>query len=108
MKINTDHLGVVATGLGAIPLGSSAAFLALASSFIILTSVSYAIPFAANMLSGRKYFPRGPFHLGKAGYVINGLAVLFIVLFDIMFCFRKSLFVPKKKNKNHGHALMRA
>ncbi|KAK1512349.1 choline transporter [Colletotrichum costaricense] len=81
---------VVATGLGAIPLGSSAAFLALASSFIILTSVSYAIPFAANMLSGRKYFPRGPFHLGKAGYIINGLAVLFIVLFDIMFCFRTS------------------
>ncbi|KAK7451574.1 choline transporter [Colletotrichum acutatum] len=84
---STLFVCVVATGLGAIPLGSSAAFLALASSFIILTSVSYAIPFAANMLSGRKYFPRGPFHLGKAGYIINGLAVLFIVLFDIMFCF---------------------
>ncbi|KXH69131.1 choline transporter [Colletotrichum salicis] len=84
---STLFVCVVATGLGAIPLGSSAAFLALASSFIILTSVSYAIPFAANMLSGRKYFPRGPFHLGKAGYIINGLAVLFIILFDIMFCF---------------------
>ncbi|UQC88856.1 choline transporter [Colletotrichum lupini] len=84
---STLFVCVVATGLGAIPLGSSAAFLALASSFIILTSVSYAIPFAANMLSGRKYFPRGPFHLGKAGYIINGMAVLFIVLFDIMFCF---------------------
>ncbi|TQN68133.1 Choline transport protein [Colletotrichum shisoi] len=78
---------VVATGLGAIPLGSSAAFLALAGSFIILTSVSYAIPFTANMLSARKYFPRGPFHLGKAGNIINGLAVLFIVLFDVLFCF---------------------
>ncbi|KDN60390.1 putative choline transporter [Colletotrichum sublineola] len=77
----------IATGLGAIPLGSSAAFLALAGSFIILTSVSYAIPFAANMLSGRKYFPRGPFHLGKAGYIIDGLAVLFIILFDVLFCF---------------------
>ncbi|KAK1996431.1 choline transporter [Colletotrichum falcatum] len=77
----------MATGLGAIPLGSSAAFLALAGSFIILTSVSYAIPFAANMASGRRYFPRGPFHLGKAGYVINGLAFFFIVLFDVLFCF---------------------
>ncbi|KAK2061454.1 choline transporter [Colletotrichum caudatum] len=77
----------IATGLGAIPLGSPAAFLALAGSFIILTSVSYAIPFAANMHSGRKYFPRGPFHLGKSGYVINGLAVFFIILFDVLFCF---------------------
>ncbi|KAK1585241.1 choline transporter [Colletotrichum navitas] len=77
----------VVTGLGVIPLGSSAAFLALAGSFIILTSVSYAIPFAANMLSGRRYFPRGPFHLGKAGYAINGLSVFFIILFDVLFCF---------------------
>ncbi|TDZ17865.1 Choline transport protein [Colletotrichum orbiculare MAFF 240422] len=63
------------------------AFLALAGSFIILTSVSYAIPFTANMLSGRKYFPKGPFHLGKAGYPINAFAVLFIVVFDVLFCF---------------------
>ncbi|OHE91255.1 choline transporter [Colletotrichum orchidophilum] len=84
---STLFVCVVATALGAIPLGSSTAFLALTSSFIILTTVSYAIPFAANMLSGRKYFPSGSFHLGKAGYLINGLAVLFIVLFDILFCF---------------------
>ncbi|TDZ46018.1 Choline transport protein [Colletotrichum trifolii] len=75
--------------LGAIPLGSPTAFLALAGSFIILTSVSYAIPFTANMLSGRKYFPKGPFHLGKAGYPINAFAVLSIVVFDVLFCFRK-------------------
>ncbi|KAF6844342.1 choline transporter [Colletotrichum musicola] len=84
---STLFVCAVATGLGAIPLGSPTAFLALAGSFIILTSVSYAIPFAANMISGRRYFPRGPFHLGKAGYAINGLAVLFIAFFDILFCF---------------------
>lgn len=80
---------MLATGLGVIPLGIPTAFLALAGSFIILTSVSYAIPFAANMISGRKYFLRGPFHLGSAGYAVNGLAVLFIVLFDVLFCFRE-------------------
>lgn len=81
---------MLATGIGAIPLGSSTAFLAIAGSFVVLTTISYAIPFAANMLSGRKYFPKGPFHLGRAGYAVNGLAVLFIVLFDVLFCFRKS------------------
>jgi choline transport protein len=81
--------GVIASGLGAIPLGSATAFLALTGSFIILTSVSYAIPFVANMLTGRKYFPPGPFHLGKAGYTINILAVLLTILFDVFFCFRE-------------------
>jgi hypothetical protein len=46
-----------------------------------------AIPFVANLASGRKYFPRGPFHLGKFGFVVNILAVLFIILFDLFFCF---------------------
>jgi choline transport protein len=86
----TVLLSVVATGLGAIPLGSPAAFTNLTGSFIILSSVSYAIPFVANMASGRKYIPAGPFHLGRYGTVINGLAVLFIIFFDIFYCFRKS------------------
>ncbi|KAI8205014.1 Choline transport protein [Colletotrichum sp. SAR 10_76] len=84
---STLFVCVLATGIGAIPLGSSTAFLAIAGSFVVLTTISYAIPFAANMLSGRKYFPKGPFHLGRAGYAVNGLAVLFIVLFDVLFCF---------------------
>ncbi|KAI1177384.1 amino acid transporter [Nemania sp. FL0916] len=87
----TLFVALFATGLGAIPLGSSSAFLALTGSFIVLTTVSYAIPFTANMLTGRKYFPPGPFHLGKLGYVINLTAVLLIALFDIFFFFPYSL-----------------
>jgi choline transport protein len=86
----TDFLtlqAVIATGLGAIPLGSPVAFLNLAGSFIILTTTSYAIPFAANIVTGRKYFPPGPFHLGKFGMPVNILAVLFITLFNIFYCF---------------------
>lgn len=87
---STLFVSVIATGLGAIPLGSPTAFINLTGSFIVLTTVSYAIPFIANLATGRRYFPAGPFHLGKFGYLINGLAVLFIIFFDIMFCFRKS------------------
>lgn len=71
-------------------MGSPVAFLNLAGSFIILTTTSYAIPFAANVASGRKYFPPGPFHLGKLGLPINILAVLFITLFNVFYCFRKA------------------
>ncbi|KAI0446439.1 amino acid transporter [Xylaria telfairii] len=88
---STIFVSVFATGLGAIPLGSSSAFLALTGSFIVLTTVSYAIPFTANMLTGRRYFPAGPFHLGRFGNVINSIAVLLIVLFDIFFFFPYSL-----------------
>ncbi|KAI1649898.1 putative choline transport protein [Daldinia loculata] len=83
----TLFVSVVATGLGAIPLGSSSAFLALTGSFIVLTTVSYAIPFTANMITGRKYFPAGPFHMGKFGYAVNMVAVLLIAMFVILFCF---------------------
>ncbi|KAI1136099.1 amino acid transporter [Hypoxylon sp. FL0543] len=83
----TLFVSIIATGLGAIPLGSSSAFLALTGSFIVLTTVSYAIPFVANLVTGRKYFPPGPFHLGKFGYVINSIAILLITMFDILFCF---------------------
>ncbi|KAK4193459.1 putative amino acid transporter [Podospora australis] len=83
----TLFVAIVATGIGAIPLGSEVAFLNLAGSFIILTTVSYAIPFGANILTGRRHFPKGPFHLGKFGMPVNILAVLFITLFDIFYCF---------------------
>ncbi|KAK5632646.1 hypothetical protein RRF57_008360 [Xylaria bambusicola] len=94
----TIFVCLFATGLGAIPLGSSSAFLALTGSFIVLTTVSYAIPFTANILAGRKYFPPGPFHLGKFGNVINLIAVLLIALFVIFFSFRKKLRLMKLIN----------
>ncbi|KAK1755017.1 putative amino acid transporter [Echria macrotheca] len=87
----TLFVAVIATGIGAIPLGSPVAFLNLAGSFIILTTTSYAIPFAGNIVTGRKYFPPGPFHLGKFGMPVNILAVLFITLFNIFYCFPYAL-----------------
>lgn len=77
------------TGLGAIPIGSSTAFLDLAGSFIILTTVSYAIPFACNVLTNRQHLPKGPFHLGKWGNAINITAVVLITFFNIFYCFRE-------------------
>jgi choline transport protein len=47
--------------------------------------------FIPNMLTGRRNVPPGAFWMGKAGFAINGLASLFIILFNIMFCFPYAL-----------------
>lgn len=88
----TKKTAVVATGLGAIPIGSSTAFLDLTGSFIILTTVSYAIPFLGNVLTRRRHFPKGPFHLGKWGDAVNITAVVLITFFNVFYCFREYLF----------------
>ncbi|KAF5006498.1 hypothetical protein FDECE_7133 [Fusarium decemcellulare] len=87
----TLFVAVIASGIGAIPLGSSVGFNNLTGSFIIISTVSYAIPIAANLITGRKRFPPGPFHLKSLGFAVNGLAVLFITLFDVFFCFPTAL-----------------
>jgi len=84
-------VAIFATGIGAIPLGSSTAFLDLAGSFVILSTVSYAIPFACNLITRRKYMPPGPFWMGKAGFFVNAVAVLLIIFFNIFYCFPYSM-----------------
>ena len=85
-------LAILCTAFGAIQLGSKTAFTDLVGSFIILTTVSYALAILPHMLTRRSNVPQGPFWMGKAGYFVNGTAVTLIVFFNIMFCFRKYLF----------------
>lgn len=75
------------TCLGAIQLGSKTAFTDLVGSFIILTTMSYALAIGPHLFTGRKNVPKGPFWMGSAGYAVNAIAVLLIVFFNIMFCF---------------------
>lgn len=84
---------ILCTGLGAIALGSKTAFQDLAGSFIILSTTSYALAIAPHLFSGRKNVPQGPFWMGKAGFFVNGMTVLFIVFFNVLFCFRKLSFI---------------
>ena len=46
---------------------------------------------ASNLCTGRKHILPGPFHLGKYGFLVNGLTVLFIAIFDVFFCFPLAL-----------------
>lgn len=85
------YVVIFATGLGAIPLGSSTAFIDLTGSFIILTTVSYAIPIVANMLTNQKYLPKGPFQLGRGATsrFVGWGAVVLIMFFNVFYCFRE-------------------
>lgn len=83
----TVFCAILTTGLGAIQLGSKTAFSSLVGSFIILTTSSYFLAFFPNLLTGRKYVPKGPFYMGKFGFVINGIACTLIVFFNVFFCF---------------------
>ena len=87
-------LAVLCTAFGAIQLGSKTAFTDLVGSFIILTTVSYACAILPHILTRRRNVPPGPFWMGSWGYAINGISVLLIVFFNIMFCFRMSPSIP--------------
>ena len=79
--------GTLTTAFGAIAIGSRVAFNDLVGSFVILTTVSYALAIGPHMFSGRKNVPKGDFWMGAAGYFVNGFALITIILFDIFFCF---------------------
>jgi choline transport protein len=87
----TIFTGLMTTAFGAITLGSHAAFSDLVGSFVILTTASYALAIGGHLFSGRKNLPQGPFWMGKTGYVINAIAVVSIIFFNIIFCFPYSL-----------------
>lgn len=87
----TIFTGVMTTAFGAITLGSHAAFSDLVGSFVILTTTSYALAIGGHLFSGRKNMPEGPFWMGRYGFVINGIAVITIIFFNIIFCFPYSL-----------------
>lgn len=78
---------VLCTAVGAIQLGSKTAFNSLVGSFIILTTGSYLLAILPHLLSKRQNTPKGPFWMGDMGFVINGIACVLIVFFNIFFCF---------------------
>ena len=83
--------GVMTTAFGAITIGSKTAFSDLAGSFVILSTCSYALAIGSNLFTGRKNIPKGYFWMGKMGYVVNGVAVILIIFFNVMFCFPYTL-----------------
>jgi amino acid transporter len=77
--------------LGLIYLGSSAAFNAFTGTATICLSASYALPVFILLIRGRHLVHDAPFHLGKLGYVINIITVLWILLAIVIFTMPTSI-----------------
>ena len=77
--------------LGCIYFGSSAAFNSFTGVATICLSTSYAVPVAVNLFQLRKAVKASPYPLGKLGYLINSVCVVWICFAVVIFCFPVSL-----------------
>ena len=74
--------------MGFIYLGSARAFNDLAGSFVILSSISYLAAILPHLLSGRNNTKPGAFWMrGVLGYLVNGVACLYLSTFVVIFSF---------------------
>lgn len=84
----TVAMSGMVTCLGCIYVGSTTAFQALISSFIVLSSLSYFGAILPHVLSGRRNMVPGPFYMGqKLGMAVNVVALLYITVTVVFFCF---------------------
>lgn len=75
--INSIIIMVVCAGLlGLTMLGSTVAFNAIASIGIIGLIFSYLIPILLRLTIARKWFKKGPFHLGPMSIIIGWVAIV--------------------------------
>lgn len=97
----TVAMSGLVTCLGCIYVGSTTAFQALISSFIVLSSLSYFGAIFPHVLSSRRNMVPGPFYMGqKLGTVVNIVALMYIMVTVVFFCF--PLVMPATvKNMNY-------
>jgi choline transport protein len=73
--------------IGVLYVASSTAY----GSFINLTlfalNITVALPQAALLFRGRGILPERAFSLGKFGYIVNGVATVFVMFFSVAFAF---------------------
>ncbi|KAG8630210.1 hypothetical protein KVT40_001829 [Elsinoe batatas] len=80
--------GAICTLLALIYFGNSTAFSALIGSFVILTTISYLLAIVPHVINKRQSVEPGAFFMkGATGYIVNIVSILFMVVFDVLFCF---------------------
>ena len=84
--------GCICTILGCIYVGSTTAFNAFVGSFVVLSTLSYVAAILPHLLSKRSNIVPGPFWMkGAVGFIVNGIASAYILVFIIIYCFPFSL-----------------
>lgn len=84
----TVAMSALVTCLGCIYIGSTTAFQALISSFIVLSSLSYFGAICPHVLSSRRNIVPGPFRMGqRVGMAVNVVSLVYILVTVVFFCF---------------------
>ncbi|KIW73733.1 hypothetical protein PV04_01827 [Phialophora macrospora] len=73
--------------LGLIYLGAATAFNAIVNACLFGLSLSYLLPITVLVLRGRSVLPRGDFALGKWGYPLNIVSIIFLMLVLVLTLF---------------------
>ncbi|KAF5380322.1 hypothetical protein D9757_007968 [Collybiopsis confluens] len=71
--------------LGLIYLGSTAAFNAFVGVGVMCLGASYAMPVLISLLNGREAMMDSPYPLGRWGFFINAVAVLWVIFEMVLF-----------------------
>ncbi|TVY39196.1 Choline transport protein [Lachnellula subtilissima] len=87
----TFACGIISTCMGAIYVGSTEAFNSFVGSFVLLTTTSFLLAIGPHLLSGRKSIKPGPFWMGRYGFVVNAISCIYIVVFNVIYCFPYAL-----------------
>jgi choline transport protein len=83
----TIAVSAVTTCMGILYVGSTTAFSALITSYIVLSTLSYAAAILPHLLTKRQTIVPGPFYLGKWGWPINIASLVYIFVTVVLFCF---------------------
>ncbi|KAL2823838.1 putative choline transporter Hnm1 [Aspergillus cavernicola] len=75
------------TALGCLYLGSSTAFNSMLGAAVTINNIAYLIPISTNMLTGRLNMHKGVFHMGRWGWIVNGVTVGWLLFAIIFFSF---------------------
>ncbi|KAI9359504.1 amino acid/polyamine transporter I [Pilaira anomala] len=59
---------------------------AIMSAAVISINIAYCLPFLCRLIWVRDDMPKGPFHLGKYGLLLNLISVIWISFFSIILC----------------------
>jgi len=98
--------------MGCIYLGSTTAFNSIIATCLIVMHISIAIPVFFLMLSGRdpKVIGSGrmenKWHMGAAGWLVNGVTIAWTVLISIFYCFPTARPVTSGSAMNYAVAVL--
>lgn len=99
---------VVDALLALIYFGSTAAFNSFTGVATICLSASYGLPILVSVLRGRKHLEHATFSLGKFGFAINIITLLWISLAIFLFCMPVSVDGLTPTNMNYASVVFAA